>query len=303
MLAPGCRGTHDISYGSGRALKMKKILQMSSIIVKALGLSAAIYSWVASAALAEMRPWQLGVPEPVSPVAVQIHQFHDYLLWLITAITVFVLALLIYVCFRFRASNNPNPSKTTHNTVIEVLWTVVPVLILVVVAVPSFKTLYYGDRAVDPDMTIKVTANQWYWTYEYPDQGIEFDSYMVSKEDIDPETQTYLLSVDNPLVVPVGKKVQVLVTSNDVMHSFYLPSAVVQIYGIAGRTNETWMQIDKEGVVYGQCNQVCGINHSAMPIAVKAVSVKDYENWLIEAKQKFAAVPPKVEVANALDSN
>ena len=152
-------------------------------------------------------------------------------------------------------------------------------------------------------MTIKVTANQWYWTYEYPDQGITFDSYMVPENEIDPKTQTYLLSVDNPLVVPVGKKVQVLVTSNDVMHSFYVPQAVVQIYGIAGRTNETWMQIDKEGTVYGQCNQICGINHSAMPIAVKALSAEKYQEWLTEAKVKFASVAPKVQIASNNISN
>ena len=282
---------------------MIKIRKLSWLVSTVIGLAVTVYASLLSGASAEMKPWQLGVPDPVSPVAVRIHEFHDYLLWLITAITIFVLALLVYVCFRFKASRNPNPSKTTHNTTIEVLWTVVPVLILVVVAVPSFKTLYYGDRAVDPDMTIKVTANQWYWTYEYPDQGITFDSYMVPEEEIDPKTQTYLLSVDNPLVVPVGKKVQVLVTSNDVMHSFYVPQAVVQIYGIAGRTNETWMQIDKEGIVYGQCNQVCGINHSAMPIAVKALPAEKYEAWLTEAKKKFASAAPKVQVASSNISN
>ena len=282
---------------------MEKIRELSSSISVFFAVAFATFASCVFSASAEMKPWQLGVPEPVSPVAVRIHEFHDYLLWLITAITIFVLALLVYVCVRFKASRNPNPSKTTHNTTIEVLWTVVPVLILVVVAVPSFKTLYYGDRAVDPDMTIKVTANQWYWTYEYPDQGITFDSYMVPEKEIDPKTQTYLLSVDNPLVVPVGKKVQVLVTSNDVMHSFYVPQAVVQIYGIAGRTNETWMQIDKEGTVYGQCNQICGINHSAMPIAVKALSAEKYQEWLTEAKVKFASVAPKVQIASNSISN
>jgi cytochrome c oxidase subunit 2 len=168
---------------------------------------------------------------------------------------------------------------------------------LVIVAVPSFQTLYYGDRTYEPDMTIKVTANQWYWTYEYPDQDITFDSYMIPKEEIDPATQTYLLSVDNPLVVPVGKKIQILVTSNDVMHSFFVPSAVVQIYGMIGRINETWMQIDKEGTVFGQCNQICGIDHSGMPIAVKAVSPEAYATWLAEAKIKFAAAPAPIRVA------
>jgi cytochrome c oxidase subunit 2 len=205
---------------------------------------------------------------------------------------------MVYVCIRFRAARNPTPSRTTHNTLIEILWTVVPVIILVIVAVPAFKTLYYGDRTYEPDMTIKVTANQWYWTYEYPDQDIAFDSYMIPKEEIDPATQTYLLSVDNPLVVPVGKKIQILVTSNDVMHSFFVPSAVVQIYGMIGRINETWMQIDKEGTVFGQCNQICGLHHSAMPIAVKAVSPEAYATWLAEAKIKFAAAPAPIRVAD-----
>jgi len=291
------------NYGGQRALAMGKIGQLGSLVLKVTSLAVATYGSVVSTVKGEMKPWQLGVPEPVSPLAVQVHEFHDYLLWLITAITLFVLALLIYVCVRYRASNNPNPSKTTHHTIIEVIWTVVPVLILVVVAVPSFKTLYYGDRAVDPDMTVKVIANQWYWTYEYPDQDLSYDSYMVPKEEIDPKTQTYLLSVDNPLVVPVGKKVQILVTSNDVMHSFYLPSAVVQIYGIAGRINETWMQIDKEGIFYGQCNQICGINHSAMPIAVEALSPEKYQVWLSEAKKKFASTDSVTKVASVGNYN
>jgi cytochrome c oxidase subunit 2 len=246
----------------------------------------------------QFTPWQMNVPEAISPVAERIHEFHNYLLVLITVITVFVLALMVYVCVRFKASNNPNPSKTTHNTLIEILWTAVPVIILVIVAVPSFKSLYYGDRTATPDMTIKITANQWYWNYEYPDAGIAFDSYMIPKGDIDPAKHTYLLSVDNPLVVPVGKKIQILVTSNDVMHSFFVPSAVVQIYGMIGRINETWMQIDKEGTVYGQCNQICGINHSAMPIQLLALSQEKYDAWLAEAKVKFAAGPAPVRVAD-----
>ena len=282
-----------------RAIEMEKLRHFVADASKAFGLVLTFLIVSASGAMASLAtPWQLGVQDPVSPVAVRIHAFHDYLLVLIVLITVFVLGLMIYVCVRFKASNNPNPSRTTHNTLIEILWTVVPVLILVVVAVPSFKTLYYGDTTPNPDMTIKVTANQWYWTYEYLDQDIAFDSYMIPEEEIDPATQTYLLSVDNPLVVPVGKKVQILVTSNDVMHSFFVPSAVVQIYGMIGRNNETWMQIDKEGTVYGQCNQICGINHSEMPIAVKALSQEKYDAWLVEAKTKFAAAPTRLRVAD-----
>ena len=282
---------------------MKIIRQINKRFTQTVVLSVTVFVMTVKGALASLpKQWQLGVPDPVSPVAVRIHEFHDYLLWLIAAISLFVLGLMIYVCFKFKASSNPNPTKTTHNTLIEILWTAVPVLILVVVAVPSFKTLYYGDRAVDPDMTIKVTANQWYWTYEYPDQSVTFDSYMIPKEEINPTEQTYLFSVDNPLVVPTGKKIQLLITSNDVMHSFFLPSAVVQVYGINGRINEAWMQIDKEGLLYGQCNQICGINHSGMPIAVKAVSDKEYKVWLSEAKTKFASVSPNFKVAGAIEN-
>jgi cytochrome c oxidase subunit II len=285
--------------GIKRAIEMEQLRHFVADASRALGLAVAFLIVTASGAMASVAtPWQLGVPEPVSPVAERIHEFHDYLLVLITVITIFVLGLMVYVCVKFKASNNPNPSRTTHNTLIEILWTAVPVIILVVVAVPSFKTLYYGDRTFEPDMTIKVTANQWYWNYEYSDQDVTFDSYMIPKEEIDPATQTYLLAVDNPLVVPVGKKIQILVTSNDVMHSFFLPSAVVQIYGMIGRVNETWMQIDKEGTIYGQCNQICGINHSAMPIAVTALSQEKYDAWLAEAKVKFAAAPTRIRVAD-----
>ncbi|WP_420403176.1 cytochrome c oxidase subunit II [Nisaea sp.] len=233
-------------------------------------------------------PYQLGLQDPVSPVGVRIGEFHDFLLWLIFAISVFVLALLVYVCFRYRASANPNPSRTSHNTMIEILWTAVPVIILVVVAIPSFKNLYYLDRAVDPDMTIKVIGNQWYWSYEYPDEELVFDSYMLEGEDLQKANGTRMLDVDNPLVVPTGKKIQVLVTSNDVFHSFFVPSAVVQIYAVGGRTNETWMQFDKEGTFYGQCNQICGIRHAYMPIVVKALNEADYAEWLKGAKEEFA---------------
>ena len=294
-----CLVTLEAAWDGVMRVEMEQLKHFVVNAGRSLGLSLAIFMVTTSGAMASLAtPWQLGVQEPVSPVAVRIHEFHDYLLVLITIITLFVLGLMVYVCIRFRAARNPTPSRTTHNTLIEILWTVVPVIILVIVAVPAFKTLYYGDRTYEPDMTIKVTANQWYWTYEYPDQDIAFDSYMIPKEEIDPATQTYLLSVDNPLVVPVGKKIQILVTSNDVMHSFFVPSAVVQIYGMIGRINETWMQIDKEGTVFGQCNQICGLHHSAMPIAVKAVSPEAYATWLAEAKIKFAAAPAPIRVAD-----
>lgn len=244
---------------------------------------------MAPAALAaEPENWQLGFQPAATPVKHQIESFHDMLLVIIFAIAVFVLALLIYVCVRFRASNNPTASKTSHNTLIEIIWTAVPVLILVLIAIPSFRILYYQDRAVDPDMTIKVEARQWYWNYQYPDEEIGFDSYMISEEDAAAQGKKRLLDVDNPLVVPVGKKVQILVTTGDVMHSFFVPSAGVQVYGTPGRVNETWFEFEAPGVYYGQCNQICGLNHAYMPIVVDARSEADYAAWLQEAKQKFA---------------
>ncbi|NQW11205.1 MAG: cytochrome c oxidase subunit II [Alphaproteobacteria bacterium] len=236
---------------------------------------------------AEPQPWQLGFQPAVTPTMEKVNDLHNLLLVIITAITIFVLGLLVYVGIRYRASANPNPSRTTHNTVIEVLWTVIPVAILVLIAIPSFKLLYYGDRAVDPDMTVKVTANRWYWNYEYADENMAFDSSMIPEGDLQPG-QKRLLDVDNRLVVPVGAKVQVLVTTNDVMHSFFMPSFGVQVYGTPGRINETWFQVTKAGVYYGQCNQICGLNHSKMPIVVEAMEQEDYETWLEVAQQNFA---------------
>lgn len=280
---------------------MIQIRDAGALIGNLFGLVPALCVAAAGPALAaQPTPWQLGAQAPSSTVAEEVMLFHDFLLWLIFAIAIFVLALMVYACIRFRASRNPNPSRTTHNTTIEILWTVIPVLILVIVAIPSFRVLYFSEKTETPDMTIKITANQWYWTYEYPDDDVVFDSYMLEKEDIDPESQTYLLDVDNPLVVPTGKKIQLLITSNDVMHAFFLPSAVVQVYAIAGRINEGWMSLTSEGIIYGQCNQICGVNHSAMPIAVQALSPGDYETWLEEARVKFAAAPDPVRVAGGV---
>jgi cytochrome c oxidase subunit 2 len=223
------------------------------------------------------------------------------LLIIITAISLFVLALLVYVCVRFRRSANPNPSKTSHNTIIEILWTVVPVLILVVIAVPSFQLLYYMDKTKDTEMVIKVTGNQWYWNYEYPDEGVSFDSHLVDEEDLG-ENEIRLLSVDNPMVVPAGTRIKLLVTGNDVMHSFFVPSLAVQIYSIAGRINEAWIDVP-EGTkkYYGQCNQICGVNHAYMPIVVQALNEADYAEWLLNAKEEFASaeVPSMTLLASA----
>ena len=243
-----------------------------------------------AASAAEPAAWQLGLQEPAGSIAEKADSLHNLLLVVITAISVFVLGLLVYVCWRYRASANPVASKTSHNTTIEILWTVIPVLILVVIAVPSFRLLYYMDQTKDTDMVIKVTGNQWYWNYEYPDEELSFDSYMISEDEIT-EEQIRLLSVDYPMIVPEGTRIKLLVTGNDVMHSFFVPSLAVQIYSIAGRVNEAWIDVPMgEKTYYGQCNQICGVNHAYMPIVVKAVSKEDYAVWLLEAKEEFASV-------------
>jgi cytochrome c oxidase subunit 2 len=241
-------------------------------------------------------PWQLGMQPSASPVKENIAWLHNLLLVIITLITIFVLVLLVYVMWRFRASANPKPTRTTHNTMIEIIWTVVPTLILVAIAIPSFKLLYFMDRTFEADMTLKVTGHQWYWSYEYPDQGgLKFESYMIPDADIKPG-QKRLLEVDNRVVVPVGTNVRVLVGGTDVMHSWMVSSLGVQIYAVPGRVNETWMRVNKPGTYYGQCNQICGINHAYMPIAVEALPKAEFDRWVAEAKRKFATAPQDGEV-------
>jgi cytochrome c oxidase subunit II len=244
---------------------------------------------IAAVAWAEgPQPWELGMQPPATPVKDRLEAFHDELLIIITLITIFVLGLLLYVIVRFHHQRNPVPSRTSHHTVIEMLWTVVPVLILVIIAIPSFKLMYYMDRVPEPDMTIKVTGHQWYWSYEYPDQGgLAFDSNLIPEADLKPG-QKRLLDVDNPLVVPVDATIRVQITGSDVIHSWFVPSFGVQEYAIVGRLNESWMKVEHAGVYYGQCNQICGINHAFMPIKVEAVSKDDFQRWLADAKKKFA---------------
>lgn len=254
-----------------------------AVTIFALGLVA-----FTPAQAAEPLPWQVNLQPPSGSVAEAATDLHNLLLIIITAISVFVLGLLVYTCVRFREGRNPNPSKTTHNTVIEILWTVIPVIVLVVIAVPSFKLLYYMDRTDETDMVINVTGAQWYWTYEYPSEEIVFDSYMIAEEDLQ-AGQKRLLDVDNPMVVPEGTRIKLLVHANDVMHSFFVPSLAVQIYTIAGRANEVWIDVPRgEKTYYGQCNQICGVNHSYMPIVIKAVSALDYQEWVERAKEEFA---------------
>ena len=234
------------------------------------------------------KDWQLGFQKAASGHMEDLVWFHDFMLLpIITGITVFVLFLVIYACIRYRASRNPVASTTSHNTLIEVIWTLVPCLILILMAVPSFKLLYSQDKIPPADVTIKAIGYQWYWGYEYPDENIVFDSYMIEDSELQPG-QPRLLSVDNEIVVPVNKVIKVLITANDVLHAWALPSFGVKRDAVPGRINETWFKADRTGTFYGQCSELCGIKHAFMPITVKVVTQEDYKKWLEDAKEKFA---------------
>ena len=242
----------------------------------------------ALAATGQPQPWEIGLQPGATSVMENIVWFHDLLLWLIGAIVLFVLALLVIIMVKFNARANPVPSRTTHNTAIEIIWTVVPVLILVTIAVPSFRLLFLELDIPKADLTVKATGKQWFWSYSYPDSKFEFDSLMVQTKDLKPG-QPRLLAVDNEMVVPVNKVVKVLTTGADVIHSFAVPSFGIKIDAIPGRVNETWFKAEHEGVYYGQCSELCGRDHAFMPIVVHVVSEKDYTAWLDQAKKKYAA--------------
>lgn len=232
------------------------------------------------------QPWAVDLQPAFSPVKHDIDALNLFVLVIITLITIFVGVLLVWVLYRYHASRHPVPNRVSHNTPLEVAWTIVPILILVAIAIPSFRLLYFEDRTKDPDMTVKVTAHQWYWEYTYPDQnGLDIDSRMIPVDKLK-AGQLRLLSVDNPLVVPVNKNIRILETSSDVIHSFFIPSLGVQRYAIPGRTIETWTRVEKPGVYYGECNQICGTGHSDMPIEVRAVSGQDFEAWVKKTKEE-----------------
>ncbi len=241
----------------------------------------------------------MGLQEAASPVKHLMDSFHSLLTIIITLIVIFVAALLAYCAVRFNAKRNPVPSKTAHHTLLEVAWTVLPVIILIVVAVPSFKLLYMAERVPQADMTIKVTGRQWYWDYEYPDQGnIAFSSYIIQEADLKPG-QRRLLEVDNRVVVPVNATVRLLVTAGDVIHSWALPAFGVKKDGMPGRINETWFKAEREGVYYGQCSEICGTNHGYMPIAVEVVSKEKFDAWVAKAKVAFGPRDASRDVAQA----
>jgi cytochrome c oxidase subunit II len=265
-------------------------MSMGRLGARLMGLTVAGASLLSSgAAFAEMgqpAPWEFRLQEAVTPVMENITWFHGLLLTIITIITLFVLALLIAVVVKFNARANPVPSRTTHNTLLEVAWTLIPVLILVTIAVPSFRLLFLELDVPKADLTIKATGKQWYWSYAYPDNGkFEFDSLLAQ------DKQPRLLGVDNEMVVPVNKVVRVQTTGADVIHSWAVPSFGVKIDAVPGRLNETWFKATRVGVFYGQCSELCGKDHAYMPIAVRVVSDQDFAAWVEDAKKKFASAP------------
>ena len=266
-------------------MKMSRAGQrMLGLVVAGVALVAR--GTVSAGDLGQPAPWEFRLQESASPVMDSIASFHSYLSVLITLITLFVLGLLAVVVVRFNSKSNPVPSRTTHNTTIEVAWTLIPVLILVSIAVPSFRLLFLELDVPEADLTIKATGKQWYWSYAYPDNGkFEFDSLIAQ------DKQPRLLGVDNELVVPVNKVVRVQTTGTDVIHSFAVPAFGIKIDAIPGRLNETWFKATKTGMFYGQCSELCGRDHAFMPIAVRVVTDQEFAAWVETAKKKFAYAP------------
>ena len=277
--------------GTEREMKTLGVEGMAICKRMTTALGAAASFALSGAALAkdgQPVPWQMDFQPAASPIMEQIHSFHVYVTIIITLIALFVLALLIYVMARFNERRNPQPSRTTHNTALEIAWTVIPVLILVAIAIPSFRLLFAQYDFPKPDLTITATGSQWYWSYEYPDHGISFDSIMVPDADLK-EGQPRLLTVDREVVVPVNKNVIVGLKSNDVIHDWALPAFGVKLDAVPGRLQSTWFRAEREGVYYGQCSELCGRNHAFMPIAVRVVSEAEFADWI--AKTKAAAAP------------
>jgi cytochrome c oxidase subunit II len=275
-----------IYQGSASGMKMSKGQMGRRLLGLAVAGMALVAGGTASAELGQPAPWEWTLQESASPVMDYINWFHNWLVGTITVITLFVLVLLVMVVVKFNAKANPVPSKTTHNTLIEVAWTLIPVLILVAIAVPSFRLLFLQLDVPKADLTIKATGKQWYWSYSYPDNGkFEFDSLMAA------DKKPRLLGVDNEMVVPVNKVIRVQTTGADVIHAFAVPAFGVKIDAIPGRLNETWFKATKTGMFYGQCSELCGKDHAFMPIAVRVVSDQEFAAWVETAKKKYATNP------------
>ena len=253
---------------------------------------------LAFAAFADQpKPWQLNLQEAATENMSRIVQFNDFLLIIMAGISLLVLGLMLYVMIRFRAGRNPSPSKTTHNTLVEVVWTVLPILILIVIAVPSFRLLYFQRVLPEAEMTIKAVGYQWYWGYEYPDHGdFAFDSYML--DDANRGDQPRLLATDTAMVVPVDATIRVVVTAADVLHSWAMPAFGLKMDAVPGRLNEIWFKAEKTGTFYGQCSELCGIRHAFMPIRVDVVEREEFDRWVEEAREKYARLDSR-KIADA----
>lgn len=258
---------------------------MSRIAVPALTALAAVSIAAPSAMADQPHPWGIWLQEAASPTMEQISRLNATITAIILAILVVVFGLLGYVIFRFRASRNPQPAAWTHNTALEVAWTLVPVLVLVAIAFPSFRLLYAMDRTKDAELTLKVTGHQWYWSYTYPDQNISFDANLVQDSDLKPG-EPRLLTTDTHVVLPAGVTVRIQTTADDVVHSWSVPSLGVKIDAFPGRLNETWVRIDRPGIYFGQCSQLCGVNHGFMPIEVEAVPKEQFAAWVQQNQSK-----------------
>ncbi len=234
--------------------------------------------------------WQMGFQDAHSPTMEKIVSFNDILFWICVVMSVFVMGIMAYIFIRFNAKRNPVPQKFTHNSLIEVLWTVIPVIVLVAIAIPSFRLLYFMDRTDEAEMTIKAIGHQWYWTYEYPDLGddISFDAVMLTEDELE-EGQLRLLETDESVVVPIDTNIRLLVTADDVIHAWTIPSFGIKIDAVPGRINEGWFRVDAVGIYYGQCSELCGRDHGFMPIRVEAVSKEDYAEWVAYAQEEFAS--------------
>ena len=257
------------------------------VLVPAIGLAIVSLAETAVAA-GRSEPWQIWFQPAASPVMERIIEFHNFIFIIEVSIVVLVLVLMGYIIIRFNSKSNPVPSKTTHNTILEVAWTAVPLLLVIIIAVPSLKLLYYADRIEEGEMTLKVIGNQWYWSYEYPDHGaFAFDSIIIEDENLEPG-QPRLLSVDNSVVLPAETNIRLLFTSADVIHNWAVPSLGLKLDAVPGRVNESWVRINSEGDYYGMCSELCGVNHGFMPVHIKAVSKADFAAWVEQAKQEFA---------------
>jgi cytochrome c oxidase subunit 2 len=262
------------------------------------GVAAAALLGFGTELAAQPVDWQLGLQEAADERMTEIIRLHNFVLWIITAICLFVLGLLTWIMIRFNAKANPTPTATTHNTILEVMWTVVPVAILVVIAIPSFRLLYYQDVIPPADLTIKAIGKQWYWSYEYPDNGnFTFDALMLADRVANERGEPRLLGTSNHVVVPVNKTVRILTTGADVIHAWAIPAFGVKMDAVPGRINQTWFRATREGKFYGECSELCGARHAYMPITVEVVSQERFDQWIEEARTRFAVVDAPTRVA------